>query len=58
VLLLLDSVAARYHTDPATLLGWDSFRLGLAVACVQQSQATDLQNAERVKAFPVFNVRS
>lgn len=58
---MLDAVAGRYGTDPASVLGWDSFRLGLALLCLDARQAfTDRRiaqiNGEKGMVFPVVSL--
>ena len=39
MLVQLDRLAARYHTDPASILQWDPERLGLALECLAAGEA-------------------
>ena len=34
--LVLDQLAHRYHTDPASVLLWDPERLGIALVCLRR----------------------
>lgn len=57
MLVTLDRLASRYHTDPASVLAWDPFRLALAVACLDQADATRstlIQRADGV--LPVIDL--
>ena len=57
LLLLLDRLARRYGTDPGAVMGWDPDRIALAVACLDQADATLKQMADRGgTAFPVVIV--
>ena len=59
-LLLLDALARRYHTDPLTVLEWDSERLAFAVACYEQAMASADQMSQNKDAtvFPVVIIGS
>ena len=56
-MLLLDALAARYHTDPWSVLDWSPERLTFNAMCLDQAKATASQTIKRVGgAFPVVVV--
>ena len=50
MLLLLDEISRRYHTDPLTVVEtWSPLRLSLARECIDEDLATQAQLIQRIR---------